>query len=442
MDERRIVLVVHSDEEYARVLCERLERMGCTTCTARTGDEAMRLGDRQRIRAALVETSLPDGDGLRVLDYLSRYQPSCAVILLAGEASVEAAVDAMRRGARDYLVKPVEMERLVRALWDMAGRRGVSEGDMSSSGREGGATGADGIVGKSALMQQLFRVMDRVAQADATVLITGESGTGKELVAQAIHRRSARAGKPFVPVNCGAIPEELLESEFFGHEKGAFSGAIRTKVGRFEIAQGGTIFLDEIGEMSAKLQVKLLRFLQERSFERVGGIRPIEVDVRVIAAANKDLWKAVQEGSFREDLFYRLHVVPIHIPPLRERREDIPLLVEYFLERHCRRRGWEKKRVSPRVIECFLNYPWPGNVRELENLVERLVILSDGGEITEGDLPERFRTSRIPRVDSGLLKLPEEGLDLKRVLEEIERGFILQALERTAGVKNQAAKLH
>ena len=308
-----------------------------------------------------------------------------------------------------------------------------------------------GIVGKSPAMQRVFTMIERVASVDSTVLITGESGTGKELVARAIHILSPRRRAPFVPVNCGAIPAELLESELFGHEKGAFTNAIRTRPGRFELANGGTIFLDEIGEMSPMLQVKLLRILQERSFERVGGTSTITVDIRVVAATNIDIEEAVRERRFREDLFYRLNVIPIQMPPLRERQEDIPLLIDHFLNRFREKKGWAVEAIDDAAMELLCRYQWPGNVRELENVVERMVVLAQSSVISVDDIPQRIRrevgSAPAPAADGvadpavSAPILPEEGLPLAKTVEEFERSLIVQALERTGWVKSKAAKL-
>jgi len=289
----------------------------------------------------------------------------------------------------------------------------------------------------------VFHLVEKVASADSTVLITGESGTGKELIAHAVHDHGKRKDRPFVPVNCAAIPAELLESELFGHEKGAFTHAIRTRIGRFELADKGTIFLDEIGDMPPVLQVKLLRVLQERAFERVGGSKTIHIDIRVIAATNVDLEEAVRQGRFREDLFYRLNVIPIRVPPLRERKADIPLLIEHFLAKFSR--GGKTVTVDDAARRSLVAYDWPGNVRELENMMERLVILSNGSVVTREDLPERIRGAGGRSVlDSGVMEipcLPEEGIPLNEVVNEFEKAIIIQALDRTNWNKNRAAKL-
>lgn len=305
------------------------------------------------------------------------------------------------------------------------------------------------LIGESQPMQELYGMIEKVSDSHTTILLDGESGTGKELVAKAIHHYSRRNTNNFVPVNCGAIPKDLLESELFGHEKGAFTGAVTTRIGRFELADRGTILLDEIGELHPSLQVKLLRVLQEKEFERVGGTKTIKVDVRILAATNKNLEKMAREGDFREDLFYRLNVIPLHLPPLREKKEDIPILIEHFMESFCKRKGIKKLKIEPKALDCILNYNWPGNVRELEALVERLVVLTDGGEVKVKDLPNRF-SSKVPKDGdiknlskdvSSLIKLQPEGLDLNEMLESIEKSLIMQAMELTGGVKSKAASL-
>jgi DNA-binding NtrC family response regulator len=297
------------------------------------------------------------------------------------------------------------------------------------------------IVGKSASIGKVFSLIERVCDTDSTVLIQGESGTGKELIAQALHYSGDRAEKPFVPVNCGAIPAELLESELFGHEKGAFTHAIRTRIGRFELADRGTVFLDEIAEMSPVLQVKLLRVLQEKRFERVGGTKTITSDFRVIAATNQDLEEAVKKGTFREDLYYRLTVIPITSPPLRERTGDIPLLVDTFLKRFCLSKKRDLKGVSPEAMAKLKSYDWPGNVRELENMVERMVILAMGDEITLEDLPPRIYDASPKNETPAVTEIPETGFCLSKVIAEYEKKLIIRALEQTGWVKNRAAKL-
>ena len=335
-------------------------------------------------------------------------------------------------------------QEAVRCLPETASPESILEAVLESTGvpasRPGRTYPFGTIVGQSSNIEHVFNLISKVAKTDSTVLITGESGTGKELIAQAIHHESRRREKPLIAVNCGAIPEELLESELFGHEKGAFTSAIRTRIGRFELAEGGTVFLDEIGEMSPQLQVKLLRILQEHQFERVGGTRTINADIRVVAATNQNLLEAVQEGRFREDLYYRLDVIPIQAPALRDRSEDIKLLVEHFLERFNRSREATLEGLDARAMSALVAYDWPGNVRELENLMERMAILCDGPIITLNDLPERFSG-----VSSGPLKgiasLPDQGFSLTAYLAQVEDDLIRQALEKAEGIKKKAADL-
>ncbi len=311
-----------------------------------------------------------------------------------------------------------------------------------------------GIIGKSPVLQRVFRVLEKVAPTDSTVLVSGESGTGKELIVRALHANSKRRGKPFIPINCGAIPKDLLESELFGHEKGAFTHAIRSRQGRFELANGGTVFLDEIGEMDPSLQVKILRVLQEKEFERVGGVRSLKVDVRIVAATNRDLEEEVRRGRFREDLFYRLNVIPIHLPPLRERGRDILLLAGSFLRRACVLKERPPVGLSPEAKDMLLRYSWPGNVRELENFMERLTILSEGETITPEDLPAKIwedlgrqpEQAAPPAACAGFIwpqvhDLRERDLTLKALLEEVEERLLLEALDMAGGVKNQAAEI-
>ncbi|NWF52952.1 MAG: sigma-54-dependent Fis family transcriptional regulator [Nitrospirae bacterium] len=305
-----------------------------------------------------------------------------------------------------------------------------------------------GFIGNSPSIQKVYRMVERISETDSTVLIIGESGTGKELIAKIIHFNSERSQGPFVPLNCAAIPKDLLESELFGHEKGAFTGALQTRVGRFELAHKGTLFLDEIGELDPSLQVKLLRVLQEREFERVGGVKTINVDVRILAATNKDLEQATKDGKFREDLYYRINVIPLYIPPLRERVEDIPLLIDYFADKFAKKRKREVLKFTPEAYEHLMLYSWPGNVRELENLLERLTILKTDSIVTLSDLPEKFhhisyhKTNRLSNeVHAINIGIPECGIDINSVVRNIERKLILEALGKTGGIKNRAAKI-
>jgi len=378
------------------------------------------------------------------LDFLQEYAPQLPVIVAASQSSVNDAVMALQVGAVDYLDVPVNEKRFDAAL----AKAGIGEPDAGSSPVNGGAArGCAAIVGDSSPMRQVFILIEKICDTDTTVLVRGESGTGKELIAQALHYEGSRGAGPFVPVNCGAIPGELLESELFGHEKGAFTHAIRTRLGRFELADGGTVFLDEISEMSPMLQVKLLRVLQEKEFERIGGTKTIRSDFRVVAATNRDLEEEVKAGRFREDLYYRLNVIPIEAPPLRERVQDIPLLAAHFVDRFNRPRKRKIKGVSDEVMARFMRYPWPGNVRELENVIERMVILAADSTLSLADLPERLLgTAGMPAEPVGgavaqYETLPDHGFYLAEVLADFERRLIVQALEQTDWVKNRAAKI-
>ena len=384
----------------------------------------------------------------KILSLLLSLFPETLVLVTSPKPSVAEAVKALRLGAFNFLPQKLPSNSLLSAVDEALAFRRLSRENGERRLRLRRKYDVDNIVGQSAPMQEVFRLIHKVADTDATVMVLGESGTGKELVARAIHAQSSRREGPLVPVNCGAIPEDLLESELFGHEKGAFTGAIKTRLGRFELAENGTVFLDEIGDMSPLLQVKLLRVLQEHQFERIGGTKTISADIRIIAATHQDLAQRVEEGRFREDLYYRLNVIPILVPPLRDRRSDIKLLCQHFLKRLSKQKGLEQKQLHPVVEECLLRYRWPGNVRELENLLERMVILAEGDIILTEDLPPRFDGSATgpaptapPEGVPHTVEVPEEGLNLKATLDDIETRIIIEALERTGWVKNQAAAL-
>ncbi len=383
---------------------------------------------------------MPGMSGMEVLAHFVKHHPEMPVIVLTGFGTIETAVEAIKLGAYDYLSKPANPDEIVLTLKRAIEHKDLKEENVALRSQIQEQHRPDRLIGQSSAIHHLYRIIKRVAKTDSTVLITGESGTGKELVANAIHYQSPRRDMPFVPINCGAIPEELLESELFGHEKGAFTGAFKERRGRFELANKGTVFLDEIGEMSPKLQVKLLRFLQETKFQRVGGSRTVEVDVRILAATNKDLERAVAENQFREDLFYRLNVIPIHVPPLRERAGDIALLIQYFLKQHCLKKNIPQKQMSEAAVESLKHYDWPGNVRELENVIERLVILTDPDEIQFLDLPQRMQTA-VQQPDATHIELGQYGINLKETLDSLENRLIADALQRAGGVKNKAAKL-
>ncbi len=437
------ILIVEDNVSEAEIYQDFLQQKGFYVEVAHDGDEGITKLANSFFDVVVTDLAMPRVSGLKVLEHVVEHSPETICIILTGFGSIKSAVEAIKLGAYDYLTKPISLDELLLTIQKALETRRLRRENEYLRRKLWQEWGYGEIIGKSASMRRVFALIEKVADTDSTVLILGESGTGKELVARAIHAASDRREGPFVPVNCGAIPEELLESELFGHEKGAFTGAIKTRIGRFELAHGGTIFLDEIAEMSPKLQVKLLRALQERAFERVGGTRSIRVDIRVIAATNKDLEKEVREGRFREDLYYRLNVIPIKLPPLRERVEDIPLLVEHFLARFSQRKKREIKGITKEALECLMRHDWPGNVRELENVIERMVILSNGDYLTLEDVPEyilgKTGSTFMPYVQE--FDIPEEGIHLPRLVAEFEKNLILKALEKTGWVKNRAAKL-
>lgn len=434
------VLVVDDESETRDFFSEFLTHEGFEVDTGQDGEIAIHMIDQDYYDVALIDLNMPKVDGMSVLKYLVEHSPDSIGIILTGYATIKNAVEAMKAGAFDYLSKPVKMDEVLMVIKRALELRNLKRENLALKKQLKKKYRFENFIGDSIQMSKVFRIIEKVADTDSTVLILGESGTGKELVAKAIHYHSMRRDKSLIPVNCGAIPEELLESELFGHEKGAFTNAIRTRLGRFELANGGTIFLDEIAEMSPHLQVKLLRVLQEQEFERLGGTKTIKSDIRIIAATNKDLDKLVQDGSFREDLYYRLKVIPIEIPPLRERRSDIPLLVHHFLEMTLKTKKKKTKGISRDVVNALVNYEWVGNVRELENIIERMVILAEDDYLTIKDLPERIRQTDSPEK-MGQTLIPTEGLSLTHAVNEYERLLIIHALEKADWVKNRAAKL-
>jgi len=434
------VLIVDDEKNYPPILSAVLQEEGFETLTAGSGQDALSQLENADVDLVLTDMKMPGMDGMSLLEQIKQKDPDLPVIMMTAHGTVDKAVEAMQKGAYSYLLKPFDNKRLVifvnkavnmyRVVKD---NRRLRE-DVSSRYR------FDNIIGKSKAMREVFRTIEKVAPASATVLIEGENGTGKELVAKAIHFNGPRREKPFVAVNCSALAETLLESELFGHEKGAFTGAVAMRKGRFEIADTGTLFLDEIGELSQNLQVKLLRVLQERVFERVGGMRPVTVDVRIIAATNKQLKKEVEAGRFREDLYYRLNVLHIPLPPLRDRREDIRLLVDFFIRKYAEERGSEVpiSGVDHDVARMLYDYGWPGNVRELENVIERAMILCPGGNITVNDLPKHFRQQANRTLDLG--EIPSSA-KLSETLVMVEKALILRALKLSDNVQTRAAEL-
>lgn len=455
-------LVVDDESSLRMALFRVLERQGFQVITSSSKREAEGIvagvAAENAFDLALIDVRLPDGDGLDLMSKVRQTHPGCEVVVLTGHGSIEMAVKATQLGAFHFITKPFNMEELISIIEKAISHKVLQAENLHLRSALSKRYRFENIIGSSDEIRHVLGMVERVADSDSTVLISGESGTGKELVAKAIHYNSTRANRPFVPVNCGAIPGELLESELFGHIKGAFTGAIANRQGRFELAHCGTIFLDEIGELPLNLQVKLLRVLQERRFEPVGSAKTQEADVRVIAATNVDLAKAVQKGQFREDLYYRLNVIPIRLPSLKERRSDIPLLLHHFMEiansKAIDRAGTARKPrllagFSTEAIESLIHHPWPGNIRELENLVERLAVLKGEGLIELSDLPEHYRNSHaksleggmVPAFNSDALQATDSGLDFNSAVDAYENTLILQALERTGWNRNQAAAL-
>ena len=434
------VLVVDDEPKILDFFSDSLQREGFEVDTAQNGEIAINMIDQDFFDLALIDLNMPKVDGITVLKYLVERSSDSIGIILTGHATIKNAVEAIKAGAYDYLAKPAKMDEVLLVIKRALEFRDLRRENLVLKKQLKKKYKFENFIGDSLPMNKVFRIIEKVADTDSTILILGESGTGKELVARAIHYHSMRRDKSLIPVNCGAIPEELLESELFGHEKGAFTNAIRMRIGRFEMANGGTIFLDEIAEMSPHLQVKLLRVLQGQEFERLGSAKTIKCDIRIIAATNKDLDKLVEEGSFREDLYYRLKVIPVEIPPLRERRSDIPLLIHHFLEEMSKTRKKRIKGISKDVIKALTNYEWVGNVRELENIIERMVILTEGDYLTMEDLPEKI--PQKPSTDKiGETLIPSDGLSLNHAVNEYERLLIIHALEKADWIKNRAAKL-
>jgi len=434
------ILLVDDERNYLLVLKELLGEEGYEVVTAQSASEALNIFQETELDLVITDMKMPGMNGMELLSVLKEKDLHLPVIMMTAFGTVEKAVEAMKKGAYDYIIKPFDNEALKKTVAKALAMGQVIKENRLLSQELKEKFGATDLIGNSFPMRQVRELITKVAGAKATVLISGESGTGKELVARAIHFNSPRKNKPLISVNCSALTETLLESELFGHEKGAFTGAVVQRKGRFETADGGTLFLDEVGEMSSSVQVTLLRVLQNREFERVGGNKTIKVDVRVIAASNKDLMEEINKGTFREDLYYRLNVVHIEVPPLRERKEDIPLLIRYFLERFTREMN--KKEVpalAPEVMDALLAYDWPGNIRELENMIERAVILSAGSIISSEVLP--FGKRDLGDTELLIEKLIPAQAKLKEVLEMIEKKMITLALARTDQVQAQAADL-
>lgn len=431
------VLVVDDEKNYLIVLEDLLAEEGHSVRTALSGVEALDIIRTTPVDTVLTDIRMPGMSGVELLEQILTVDPDIPVILMTAYAEVDQAVDAMKKGALDHIQKPFDNREIKKAVARGVEKRSLIQNIRHLQSELGSLWG--NIVGKSKAMDRVITLMKKVADTPTTVLISGESGTGKELIARGLHTASSRRGAPFVSLNCAAVPESLLESELFGYERGAFTGAAQMRQGKFEVSHGGSLFLDEVGEMSLGLQVKLLRVLQEKEFQRVGGNRDIKVNVRIIAATNKDLREEVEAGRFRDDLFFRLNVVHIEVPPLRNRREDIPHLVAHFMTRFQEKLGREVRDVDPEVMSALYRYSWPGNIRELENVIERALVLCKGQRITSEDLPPEIRES--PEIEEGLDALISWEKGLTETLDAIEERMIRQALKRVGNVQAQAAKV-
>lgn len=434
----RRVLIIDDEESFRNVLTVILKKEGYEVEGAANGEEGLNKITGTPFDHILCDIRMPQMDGLEFLKESKKFGIETPIIMMSAYGTVDTAIEAMKLGAYDYISKPFKPDEIILTLKKAEERERLRKENESLRKEIKKEYSFENIVSKNEKMNKIFEIIQKVAPYKSTVLITGESGTGKELVARAIHYNSDRSKMLFIPVNCGAIPENLLESELFGHVKGAFTDAIRTKKGLFEEADGGTIFLDEIGELPAQLQVKLLRVLQDGEIRRVGESKSIQIDVRIIAATVKDLVREVNEGRFRDDLFYRLNVLHLSIPPLRERREDIPLLVQHFINKHNQNLSRHVKEVDPKALEALINYKWAGNVRELENTIERAVVLADGDKIELDDLPFEIQNYR---VEVPTIPLTEEEYSIKKASRMLEMGLIRKALKKTKGNHTQAARL-
>ncbi len=445
MSETTHVLVADDEPNLRRVLAAQLRRHGYEVTTAGDGEEALSVFSERVPDVVISDLRMPRVDGMALLRKVCESYPRVPVIMITAHGTVDTAVEALKAGAFDYITKPFDRDELRTVVDKAAKTSALSQVNADTTPGRPDA-GRYGLVGSSDAMGEVYAIIERVADTPSTVLITGESGTGKELVARALHEQSSRREKPFIKVNVAAIPTELIESELFGHEKGAFTGAMASKPGRFELADGGTLFLDEIGEIPIKMQVKLLRALQEQEFERVGGIRTTQVDVRVVAATNRDLDEEISAGRFREDLYYRLNVVRVPLPPLRERGQDIPMLAEHFLAHFNQRLGRDVQGFSEEAMRLLQCSPWRGNIRELENVVERCMLFCDGAEIGADALPPELRDcAPVASVELPEVRALDAETGLKDVVKDatakLERGLIEGALEQTGGNVTHAAKL-
>jgi nitrogen regulation protein NR(I) len=435
------VLIVDDELNIRRVLAAMLKREGYDVTTAADGEQALAVLQKSPADVVVTDLVMPKLGGMELLKKVIADYPDVPVIMITAHGTVDSAVSALKAGAFDYITKPFEQEELKKVIAKAARAHDLERQNVHSDPEK------PPLVGESPSMKSIYEIIAKVADSPSTVLITGESGTGKELVALALHKGSSRRDKPLIKVNCAAIPKDLVESELFGYEKGAFTGAVGSKPGRFELADGGTLFLDEIGEVPVEMQVKLLRALQESEFEHVGGIKTLKVDVRLIAATNRDLQSLIADGRFREDLYYRLNVVPISLPPLRERRADIPALAAHFIEKYDKRLGKKVEHLDEAALKLLAEYSWPGNIRELENLMERSVLFADGPVISAASLPDALRERQAGTAAAPVPSAPLPTLDgssmkdiVRHAQAELERELITRALEETGGNVTRAAK--
>jgi two-component system response regulator PilR (NtrC family) len=439
-DRRSRILVVDDERSMRELLAIVLKREGYDVVLAEDGRSAIAALEKQPVDLLVSDIKMPDMSGVDVLRAAKAIDKDILGIMITAFASTETAVEALRLGAYDYVTKPFKVEELKQRVQKALERRDLEQENLLLKRTLQTTHQFCNIIGRSEPMLAVFKLVETVAATSSTILITGDSGTGKELVARALHYNSLRRDRPFVALNCGALPETLLESELFGHMRGSFTGAVANKKGLIEVAEKGTIFLDEIADMSQMMQVKLLRLLQDRKFRRVGGLEELDADVRFIAATNKDLSQFVAEGKFREDLFYRINVIPVHLPPLRERREDVPLLAEHFLERFRTQMAKGVISISSEAMQCLERYDWPGNIRELENVIERAVALEQTPTILPESLPVAVR-NQVPQNGARALPLPDAGFDLEQHVQELERDYIAQALKKANGVQVRAAEV-
>jgi two-component system, NtrC family, response regulator PilR len=434
------ILIVDDNPEVLKLIASILETNEYEVETVSRGESAIKKLESNDYDMVLTDLMMPDVDGMQVLEYVKSRASRTMCIILTGHGTIKSSVEAIKRGAFDYITKPVSPSELLIIVEKALKFKNLEEENIRLKKELKGKYHYKNIIGTSQVVKKIYDLIEKVSDTDGTVLITGASGTGKELIARSIHYNSQRSDKPLVVINCGAVPEALLESELFGHEKGAFTGAYKKRIGRFEMANGGTVFLDEIGEMSPALQIKLLRVLQEQQFERVGGTKTLHVDLRFIAATNKNLTTAINMEKFREDLYYRLNVIPIKVPSLKQRRSDIPLLIDFFLKKFQKTKDKKITGFSQSAMDSMWAYDWPGNVRELENVLKRLTILCEGPVVNMDDLPENIRdVSETSRSDDEVI-LGDE-LNLNEAVQDYEKRIILEALEKTNWVKSKAAKL-